>query len=127
MVAIEGLAVNSGIGLKDCMPIEVLTKSKTEILLKNGAILDRVPIEVSILDEIADVEVDTDNSNVDKTKLLTGAKKIIEQIVVLTIHGDEIGVEGASLVAKEVTINLTDEVVDTSIVFSWSWEVVGED
>ena len=36
--------------------------------------------------------------------------------MVLIVHVDEIGVEGASLVAKEVTISLVDEVVDTSIV-----------
>ena len=102
------------------MLIGMLTESKTKIPLKNGAILNRVHTNVSIVDEVADVEVDTDNSDVDKTKVLTVADKILEQIMVLTIHGDEIGVEGASSVAKEVTISLEDEVVDTSIVVAWS-------
>ena len=100
MVEIEGLAVKNRIGLKDYMLIEVLTESKTKILPKIGATLDRVPIEVSILNEIADVEVDIDNSDVDNTEILFGTNKIVEKIVVLTIHGDETRVEGASSVAK---------------------------
>ena len=105
----------------------MLTESKTKKLPKIGATLSRVPIEVSIMDEVADVEINTDNSEVDKTEVLSGTDIIVEQAEVLTIQDDEIGVEGDSSIAKEVTIILEDEVVDTSIVISWSWEVVGVD
>ena len=113
------------------MPIEVLTKSKTKILPKNGATLGRVYIDVSTIDDIIDVEVDTAKANEDKIGILTNVEdvvvikieeltgidedKIVEQTIVLTEHDDEIGVEGASLVAEEVTVSLVDEVVETSI------------
>ena len=51
----------------------------------------------------------------------------MELIVALTVHDDESGVEGASSIAKEVTIYSEDEVPTTSIVDTWSWEVAGED
>ena len=127
MVEIEGLAVKSEIGLKDCKQLEVLTMSKIEILPKIGVTLIKIIIEVSILNEIANVKVDVDNFEVDKTEVLYGTDKIIEQAEVLTIQDDETGAEGASSVAKEVIVSLTDEVVDTSIVISWSWEVVDLD
>ena len=63
MVEIEGLAVKDGIGLKVWMLIGMLTKSKIEILLKNGVTLDRVHTGVSTIDDIADVAVDTDKTN----------------------------------------------------------------
>ena len=98
----------------------MLTESKTEILLKIGATLDRVPIEVSILNEIVDVEVDTDNLDVEKTKILSRTEKIVEKIGTLTTLDNETRIKGTSSVAKEVTISLVDEVVDTSIVETWS-------
>ena len=73
----------------------VLTESKTEILLKNGATLSRVHTGVSTIDDVADVEVDTD--------------KIVKQTEVLIEHA------GASLVAEEVIVSSVDEVLDTSI------------
>ena len=105
----------------------MLTESKTEILPKIGATLGKIPIEVSILNEIAGVEVDTNNFDVDKIEVLSGTDKIVEQIGVLTMQDDETRGEGASLVAEEVTISLADEVFNTSIEVAWSWEVVGVD
>ena len=97
----------------------MLNESKTKILPKIGATLSKIRIEVSLMDEIADVEVDTDNFEVDKTKVLSGTNKIVEQVEVLTVQDDEIGAEGASLVAEEVTVSPVDEVFDTSIEVSW--------
>ena len=45
------------------MPMGVLTKSKIEILPKNGATLSRVHNDVSTLDEVADVDVNDDDVN----------------------------------------------------------------
>ena len=100
----------------------MLIESKTKTLPKNSVILGRLPIEVSIIDEVATVEVDTDNPNVKKTKLLTRTdeNKTIELSVALTVHDDVAGAEGANSVAKEVTVSLENEVVDTSIVYNWT-------
>ena len=115
MVEIEGLVMKNGIGVKDCKLIEVLTESKIEILPKIGATLGKIPIEVSIMDETAYVEVDVDNYEVEKTEVLSGIDKIVEQAKVLIVQDDEIGAKGASLVAEEVTVSLAYEVVNTSI------------
>ena len=112
--------MKNGIGLKDCKLIEVLTKSKIEILPKIGVTLGKIPIEVSIIDEVADVEVDIDNFEVEKIEVLASTNKIVEQAKVLIVQDDEIGAKGASLVAEEVTVSLVDEVFDTSIEVSWS-------
>ena len=53
----------------------MLTKSKTEILLKNGATLDRVHTSISTIDGV----VDTDK--IDKAEVLTDASVLkIEEI-----------------------------------------------
>ena len=92
------------------MQIGMLTKSKTKIPLKNGATLSRVHTDVSIIDEVADVEVDTTKDDEEKIGILTrivtdvedaiviktkeltriDEEKIVEQIVALTEHDDEI-------------------------------------
>ena len=122
------------------MPIGVLTEFKTEILPKNGATLGRVHTDVSTIDEVANVEVDTDKADENKTRILTriltnvddvvvikaeeftgiDEDKIVEKSVALTEHDDETGAEGAGSVAEEVIVSLVDEVVDTSIVETWS-------
>ena len=126
---IEGLAVKNGIGLIEEMPIGVLTKSKIETFPKNGATLGRVHTDVSIIDEkayedkigiLTRIVTNVDDAIVIKAKELIGIdeEKIVEQTIVLIEHGDEI--EWVELVAEDVTVNLIDEVVDTSIVISWS-------
>ena len=112
------------------MLTRMLAKSKTEILLKNGATLDRVHTGISTIDGVANVAVDTDKT--DKAEVLTGASvlkieeltkvdvdKIVEQTEVLT------ECTGASSVAEEVTISSVDEVLNTSTIESCSWEVLG--
>ena len=111
------------------MMIEILIESKIEILLKNGATLNRVHIGVSTIDDIADVVVDT--NKIDKTGVLTevvtdasilkieeltevDVDKIVEQTKVLT------ECIRASLVAEEVTVSLVDEVLGTSTIETWS-------
>lgn len=58
--------------------------------------------------------MDADNADEKKTIELTGIDedKIVELTIALT---NDAGVEGANSVAKEVTVNLVDEVLDTSI------------
>ena len=100
------------------MPMGVLTESKIEILPKIVATLSKMPIEIF---ELTEIEVDADNVDENKAIKLTRIDevgKIEEQTVALTEHDDEIGAEGASSIAKQVTISLVDEVVDTSIVIS---------
>ena len=92
------------------MLIGMLTKSKTEILLKNGAIIDRVHTGVSTIDEIAIVEVDTDKTRilddvVFKTEI--DEDKIVEETNVLI---ECLGVGSI----EEVIINSVDEVLGTS-------------
>ena len=116
------------------MLIGMPTESKTEILLKNGVILDRVHTGVSIIVDMADVAVDTDetekigvlteevtDTSVLKIEELTevDVDKIVEQTEVLT------ECTGASSVAEEVTISSVDEVLNTSTIESCSWEVLG--
>ena len=66
----------------------------------------QIHIEISTIDELTGIEVDAVNAKVDK-------------IVELTLH-DDVGAVGANLVAEEVTCNLANEVLDTSIEDSWS-------
>ena len=59
------------------MPIEVLTESKTKILPKKGVALGRVYIDVSTIDEVADVEVDTNKVDENKTGILTDVDDVV--------------------------------------------------
>ena len=110
------------------MLIGMLIESKTEILLKNGATLDRVHTGVSTIDDIANVVVDTDK--IDKIGVLTkvvidasipkieeltevDVDKIVEQTEVLTECTRASSVE-------EVAISSVDEVLDTSTIESCS-------
>ena len=102
----------------------MLTKSKTEMPLNNGAKLHRVRMGVSTIDEIDVVEVDTDKIGILTKvvlKIVVDVDKIVEQTKVLIEYAR------ASLVDEEVTDNLVDEVLDTSIVGTWSWEVFDAD
>ena len=63
----------------------MLTESKTEIPLKNGATLRRVHTSVSTIDDVADV----DDAKVIKAEKLN-EDKIVEQTIALTEHDDEI-------------------------------------
>ena len=102
-------------------------QAKIETLPKNGATLGGIHTDVSIIDEITKVEVDANNTDV-KTEELIGIDVEVDKIVELTaILTDDLGAEGASSVAKEVTVILVDEVLDTSIVDTSSWEVASED
>ena len=109
------------------MPIGVLTKSRTKTFPKNGATLGGIHIDVSIIDEITEVEADVDNANVTKTKELTRIDEVHKIVELTATPIDDAGAKGAISVVEEVTISLVDEVLDTSIADTWSWEVAGED
>ena len=100
------------------MLIGMLTESKTEILLKIGAKLDKVYTRVSTIDGVAAIEVDTDKIGV----------------LVATVHKTEVDVDKTDEVlngcpeagsVEEVTVSSVDEVLGTSIIEAWSWEVLG--
>ena len=99
------------------MPMGVPTKSKTETPPKICETLGGIHTDVSIIDEITKVEVDADSTNVTKTIELIGIneEKIVELTTALIVHDDDVGAEGANLIAEEVTVNSVDEVLDTSI------------
>ena len=90
----------------------MLTESKTEILLKIGAILGRVHIGISIVDA-------------DKIGVLAA---VVLKIEVDEVKIDEVltGCPGAGSV-EEVIDSLVDEVLGTSTVEAWSWEVLSVD
>ena len=111
------------------MLIRMLTESKTEILLKNGATLDRVHTGVYTIDDIADVSVDTDK--IDRIGVLT--EEVIDTSVFKIEELTEVDVEkiveqtevlkecmGVSSVAEEVTVSSVDEVLGTSSIETWS-------
>ena len=109
IVEIEGLAMKNGIGLIEEMPRGVPTKSKIERFPKIDVALSGTHIEISTV-ELTRIEVDVNNAKV---------KFFVELSNTLTIH-DDAGVVGANSIAKEVTCNSVDEVLDTSIVDTWS-------
>ena len=62
--------------------------------------------------------MDVDNVDENKTEELTRIDevgKIVEQTTILTIHDDDVGVDGDKLVAEEVIVSLVDELLDISI------------
>ena len=99
----------------------MLTESKTEILLKIHATLSKVYTGVSTIDGVAAIEVDTEKIGV-LVAIVHKTKVDVDKI-------DEVltGCLGADSVEEEVTVNSVDEVLGTSIVEAWSWEVLGED
>ena len=99
------------------MPRGIVTKSKIETFPKIVVKLGGILLEVFTIDELSEIIQGADNAKVNKT---------VEQYEALTIHVDAAVVEAYS-VAKEVTSSLVDEVFNTSIKVTWSWEVVGED
>ena len=95
----------------------MLTESKTKILLKIGAILSKVHTRISTMgaievdaDEIGELNAVVLKTEVDATK--TG--EILTRCLVPSS-------------VEEVTNNLVDEVLETSTVEPWSWEVLGAD
>ena len=96
----------------------MLTESKTKILLKIGAILGRVHTSIST---IGAIEVDADKIGV---LAATVHKTEVDEDKI-----DEVLTEciGANSVAEEVTISLVDEVLGTSTIENWSFEVLGAD
>ena len=95
----------------------MLIESKTEILLKIGAIIGRVHTGISTMGAI---EVDADkigglNAIVVKTEV-DNAK--IDEILTRCLVADSV---------EEVTNSSVDEVLGTSTVETWSWEVLGAD
>ena len=110
------------------MPMGVPTKSKTKTLPKICETHDGIHTNASTVDEVTRVEENFDNTKqlteIDVDVLNAEVDKIVELTGTLT---DDVGVEGANLVVEEVTISLVDEVLDTSIAKTWSWEVAGED
>ena len=95
-----------------------MTKSKIETFPKIVIALSGILVVVSTI-KLTRIEVDIDNVDVFKTKELIGIDPVnaeVEKIVELTeTLTDDVGTEGASLVAEEVTSKSVDKVLDTSI------------
>ena len=97
-----------------------LTESKAKMLLKIGAILGRVYIGVSTIDGVAAIEVDTNKIGVLNADVLKTEVEDAKTDEILTVC------PGAGSV-EELTVSSVDEVVDTSIVEAWSWDVLCTD
>ena len=95
----------------------MLTESKTEILLKIGAILGRVHTGIST---IGAIEVDAEKIGVLDATIHKTEVDEVKTNEVLT------GCLGAGSV-EEVIDSLVDEVLGTSTVEAWSWEVLDVD
>ena len=95
----------------------MLTESKTKILIKIGAILNKVHTGISTMGAI---EVDANKIGVLNVVVLETKVDDVKTDEILTMSPE------AGLV-EEVIDNLVDEVLGTSTLEPWSWEVLGED
>lgn len=95
----------------------MLNESKTEVLPKIEVTIDGILIEVFTMEELTSTKIGAINVVVDK---------IGEQGAKLTIQVDD-DVDVPESITKEDGYNSIDEVLDTSIDYTWSWEVAKGD